>query len=281
LLLLISLDLGAAMAVQQMLMILAVITLMWRFINLRAELKQLKNRQSRSERSKSSYNARLEDEYADSPRERQRGRKRRNDSYDDDERRLLRQSQEYAVDPMLFRPRGRSIADADGRPFESEDPDMGYGSRRNNDEIDRCSSDWDDDSDWDRQPPPRKPRRVLLAADTMTATRTLEDESFGRSDFDVSQGTPRQRTDLDNEFSPRRRRNRSVGEASAVPNRPRRDFDGSPERSSNDSRNNGAEDSMARYVDYEAVVCEASASPNPLSGLPPSGSEPIVFPDCY
>ena len=120
----VSFDLGAAMAFQQLLLLSATITLMWRFINLRAENKQLKNRQVGAERPKSVYNARLEDDYVDSPRERRQGKRRRSVGYEDEER-LLSDSQESAVEPMLSRRRNRAFEaeDAGGeRDRERRDP---------------------------------------------------------------------------------------------------------------------------------------------------------------
>jgi hypothetical protein len=89
LLLLISLDLGAAMAFQQLLMIGAVISIMWQFMQVRAENKRLKGegRSAAPSRSRetannrrSAYNARLDDEPEYSPPSRDRRfREERND----------------------------------------------------------------------------------------------------------------------------------------------------------------------------------------------------------
>jgi Ycf66 protein N-terminus len=66
LLLLISLDLGAAMAFQQLLMIGALISIMWQFMQVRAENKRLKGGGRSNGREaparRSGYNARLDDE---------------------------------------------------------------------------------------------------------------------------------------------------------------------------------------------------------------------------
>ncbi|PSB50569.1 hypothetical protein [Chamaesiphon polymorphus] len=51
--------------------------------------------------------------------------------------------------------------------------------------------------------------------------------------------------------------------------RPERDPNTSPDRAAS----LGGEGSTANYIDYEPI--------DPPSGLPPSSSEPIVFPDRY
>lgn len=269
LLLLVSLDLGAAMALQQMLMVSAVITLMWRFMNLRAENKQLKSRQPGAERSKATYNARLEDEDdLDAMRGRRQGRKRRSTRYDD-ERRLLGDSQESELEPMLSRRRERSFdADDDfgNRDFDSRAETLR--ERRNADNYNRrqSSPDWDDESDWSQgsTPSPSKPRRVLPAAQTRTATRATSDESFYA---DESRTNPRSTPDeslygseVSDELTPRRRRRNNTERTQSEPD-------------SNSTDRRRGEGSMSGYVNYEPV--------DPPSGLPSSGSEPIVFPDRY
>jgi Ycf66 protein N-terminus len=279
LLLMVSLDLGAAMAFQQLLLLSATISLMWRLINLRAENKQLKNRQPGTERSKSGYNARLEDDYLDTPRERRQGKRRRDMSYEDEdsraetlrERRLLGDRQESAVEPMLSRRRTRS--------FDAEDGgDERYGESREPTVARRRSSWENEETDWsDDRPNPRTAQRALPDADL------LRDRSPQRFDRDREDGTARfsqaedrgwneagdtgTTSELDrdnlNESTPRRRRNRST--------RPDRDDDDRQDRPT-DSRS--AKGAMTAYVNYEPV--------NPEAGLPPSGTEePIVFPDRY
>ncbi len=297
LLLMVSLDLGAAMAFQQLLLLSATISLMWRFINLRAENKQLKNRQLGTDRPKSVYNARLEDDYVDTPRERRQGKRRRSTSYEDEdsraetlrERRLLGDRQESAVEPMLSRRRTRSFDEEDSgddrygerrsRSFDAEDADgESYSERRA--PVGRRSATWEDETDRSERSRPRTPRRALPEADLMAEKspqrfdRDLEDRSAdrssarddrdwngaGSSEFVGGASPLENRDDINEESTPRSRRKR--------PTRP--DPEDRQDRRSDSRSANG---SMAGYVNYEPV--------DPPSGLPPSGSEPIVFPDRY
>jgi hypothetical protein len=281
LLLMVSLDLGAAMAFQQLLLLSATISLMWRFINLRAENKQLKNRQVGTERPKSVYNARLEDDYVDPPRERRQGKRRREVNYADrdslaetlGERRLLadsraetlRERQESEVEPSLSRRRNRSFdaRDAGGARYdERRDPNL-----------------WDDTpAERPRQrSSPRTAQRALPEADlipdrsSQRFDRDREDRSGSRAytedrgwleTDDTRTSSEFNRDNLNEDSTPRRRRNR--------PTRP--DRDDNPHDLPTDSRS--ANGSMTGYVDYEPV--------HPEAALPPSGTEePIVFPDQY
>ncbi len=286
LLLMVSLDLGAAMAFQQLLLLSATISLMWRFINLRAENKQLKNRQLGTERPKSVYNARLEDDYLDTPRERRQGKRGRGVSYEDEDRRLLGDNQELAVDPLLSRRRNRSFDVEDAgderygerrtRSFDAEDAgDERYGERRDP-TVGRRSATWEDETDLNDRPRARTPRRALPAADLRQEKspqrfdRDLEDRSADRSSAredrgwneagDAGTASEFDRDNINEESTPRSRRNRST----------RPNPDDRQDRSADSRSANG---SMAGYVNYEPV--------DPPSGLPPSGSEPIVFPDRY
>jgi Ycf66 protein N-terminus len=274
LLLMVSLDLGAAMAFQQLLLLSATISLMWRLINLRAENKQLKNRQLGTERPKSAYNARLEDDYLDTPRERRPSKRRREVNYEDEERRLLGERQESAVDPMLSRRRSRS--------FDADDTgDERYRGDRDTTVDRRRSLNWADEADWDDRPIPRTAQRALPDADLMqdqspqrfernredrSATRSARTEDRGWNETDEFGGgaSPLENRDnLNEDSTPRRRRNRST--------RPDRDDDRRQDRSTDSRSTKG---SMTGYVDYEPI--------NPEAGLPPSGTEePIVFPDRY
>lgn len=273
LLLLISLELSAAMAFQQLLLLSATITLMWRFINLRAENKQLKNRQSGGERPKT-YNARLEDDL-DPPRERRQEKRRRNVNYDEEgsrtdslrERRLLGDSQEYAAEPMLSRRRERS--------FDAEDTQDRYDERRDANTSKR-RSDWDDDTDWNDAPAPRTARRALPDADR---PNTRSDRRPRRRD-NISSDEPEPRESRPRE--PRRRDEPiATNELDPTPRRrprPPQDRDGYGDRS--DSPRD-AEGTMSSYVNYEPIVDPNDKPNEPPSGLPSSGSEPIVFPDRY
>jgi hypothetical protein len=283
-LLMVSFDLSAAMAFQQLLLLSATITLMWRFINLRAENKQLKNRQVGSERPKSVYNARLEDDYLDPPRERRQGKRRRSVGYEDEDR-LLGDSQESAVEPMLSRRRDRS--------FEAEDAGGERYRERRNPNVGRRRSNWEDETDWNDSPErlrqrssPRTPQRALPEADLIqdrspqrfdrdrqdrSATRSSRTEDWGwneandastTSEFVGGASPLENRDNLNEESTPRRRRNRST--------RPEHD-----DRQDRPADSRSAKGSMASYVNYEPV------DPDPPSGLPSSGTEPIVFPDRY
>ncbi|MFM2303572.1 MAG: hypothetical protein RLZZ135_982 [Cyanobacteriota bacterium] len=290
LLLLASLELGAAMAFQQLLLISATITLMWRFINLRAENKQLKNRQVGTERPKSVYNARLEDDYLDPPRERRQGKRRRSVGYE--EERLLSDSQESAVEPMLSRRRNRWSSLSERESFETEDVGGERYRERRDPPVGRRRANWEDEPDWNDSPEerqrqrssPRTTQRALPEADLIQdqssqrferdredryATRSARIEDRGWNEADdagttsefIGGASPLENRDnINEESTPRRRRNRST----------RDDRDDRQDRPA-DSRS--AKGSMANYVNYEPV--------DPPSGLPSSGSEPIVFPDRY
>jgi hypothetical protein len=80
LILVFSLDLGAAMIFQQMLMIGALVTIMWQFLQVRAENKRLKNggrssgKEERSSGRRGGYSARLDEEPEYVPQKRSRPR---------------------------------------------------------------------------------------------------------------------------------------------------------------------------------------------------------------
>ncbi len=276
LLLMVTFDLGAAMAFQQLLLLSATISLMWRLINLRAENKQLKNRQPGTERSKSGYNARLEDNL-DTPRERRQGKRRRDMSYEDEDRRLLSDRQESAVEPMLSRRRTRWHSLSEGESFDAEDTgDERYGERREP-TVARRRSNWEDkETDWsDERPSPRTAQRALPDADLVrdrspqrfdrdredgTGFSRAEDRGWNEAG-DTGTTSELDRDNLNQDSPPRRRRSRT---------RPDRDDD----RLDRPTDSRSAKGSMTAYVNYEPV--------NPEAGLPPSGTEePIVFPDRY
>jgi hypothetical protein len=266
-----------------LLLLSATISLMWRFINLRAENKQLKNRQVGIERPKSVYNARLEDDYIEPPRERRQGKRRREISYEDDdsraetlrERRLLtdsraetlRDRQESQVEPTISRRRNRSF---DARDAEEDER---YGERRD-------PNIWDDSPEerLSQRPSRRTAQRALPEADliqdrsSQRFDRDREDRSSSRlartddrgwhETGDARTTSESNRDNLNEDSTPRRRRNRST--------RPDRD-DNRPNLPTDSRSSNG---SMTGYVDYEPV--------DPEAALPPSGTEdPIVFPDRY
>jgi hypothetical protein len=137
----------------------------------------------------------------------------------------------------------------------------------------RQNDSWDNDDDWNDDEPVQV-RRALPDADLasqQTERRSTKRRS-GRPDLD----DPNRNLGDDNSGSaPRRRRPRpdtpgdgSEQIASATSTRQR------PESSSR-------EGTTANYVDYEPLAKPLEARIDPPSGLPSSGSEPIVFPDRY
>jgi hypothetical protein len=263
LLLLISLDLGAAMAFQQLLMIGSLITIMWQFMQVRAENKRLKGGGRSAGREapprKSAYSARIDDEPEYAPTK--RGNRRNEDRFDrsnnereDPEELPSRRSATRQLPEDRFAetaPRRRLT-----EPARTEVSSL---ARRQNDS-------WDNDDDWhDREPV--QVRRALPDAD-LASQQPERRSTRRRSERPEIENIDRNRDDNDDSGSaPRRRRPRpdSPGDgneraASAASTRQR------PERSSK-------EGTTANYVDYEPI--------DPPSGLPPSSTEPIVFPDRY
>jgi hypothetical protein len=274
LLLLISLELSAAMAFQQLLLLSATITLMWRFINLRAENKQLKNRQSGVERPKA-YNASLEDDYLDTPRERRQAKRRRNVNYDDEERRLLGDSRDSAIE--------YTVPDRRNRSFDAEDLNGDRYGKRQEPTSGRRRADWEEETDWSDAPEERlrqrsssrTPRRALPDADSVDSRAERRTRRSGVPDEEPAPRESRERESRrrdeqfaaeDPDVTPRRR------------SRPPRDLDNFSARS---DRPRDVEGTMANYVDYEPIVDPDDKPSEPPSGLPPSGTEPIVFPDRY
>jgi Ycf66 protein N-terminus len=276
LLLLVSLELSAAMAFQQLLLLSATITLMWRFITLRAENKQLKNKQSGVERPKA-YNARLEDDYLETPREQRRqGKRRRNINYDTEdsrtetlrERRLLGDSQDSTIEYTVPERRNRS--------FDNEDLSGDRYGKRQEPTIDRRRADWVDETDWDdspeerlrQRPSQRTPRRALPDADGLDsrAGRTKRGDRVPDEDREPREFRERESRRRDEQFA---------SDEPAVPPRRR------PRPPQDRDRVREVEGTMASYVDYQPVVDPDDKPSEPPSGLPPSGTEPIVFPDRY
>jgi Ycf66 protein N-terminus len=133
---------------------------------------------------------------------------------------------------------------------------------------------WDDEDDWNETDDAPVPvRRALPDADLANNRSRRSTNPRRREEREEDPVPTRSARDRDNvaiaddaETTPRRRRPRSVGEASGNEKR--------PETPTTDRTSTGSgEGSMANYVDYEPI--------DPPSGLPPSGSEPIVFPDRY
>jgi Ycf66 protein N-terminus len=133
----------------------------------------------------------------------------------------------------------------------------------------RPNDDWDNNDDWDEADAPAPVRRALPDAD-LSADRSAR-RSNRRSSERTDPAAPTRDGDFAanpevSESSPRRRRPRAVGEDSRRENRSQ------PNASDRDDTRQG-EGTTANYVDYEPV--------DPPSGLPPSGAEPVVFPDRY
>jgi Ycf66 protein N-terminus len=262
LLLLISLDLGAAMAFQQLLMIGSLITIMWQFMQVRAENKRLKGggrSTGREAPPRKSYSAQIDDEPEYAPA--RRGNRRNKDRFD------LSNNEREDIEELPSRrsatrqlPEDRFAQTAPRRRFTEPDrAEVSSLARRQNDS-------WDNDEDWnDREPV--QVRRALPDAD-LASQQTERRPARRRPQRPEIDDLDRNRDDNDDSgAAPRRRRPRpdtpgddSQQVTTAASTRQR------PESSSR-------EGTTANYVDYEPI--------DPPSGLPSSGSEPIVFPDRY
>jgi Ycf66 protein N-terminus len=253
-----SYDLGAAMAFQQMLMIGSLITIMWQFMQVRAENKRLKGggRGAGREGSlRSGYNARIDDEpeYAPAKRRNRRNEDRFDRNNEDQEELPSRRSAARQL------PEDRFAQTAPRRRLAEPDrPEVSSLARRQNDS-------WDRDEDWNGEPIPV--RRALPDAD-LASQQPESRPARRRPQRPEIEDLDRNLDDRDNPGSvPRRRRPRpdSPGEGS------QRVGSGSSNRQREDS--GSREGNNVNYVDYEPI--------DPPSGLPSSGSEPIVFPDRY
>jgi Ycf66 protein N-terminus len=125
----------------------------------------------------------------------------------------------------------------------------------------RPNDDWDNDDDWNESEEPAPVRRALPDAD-LASDRSARRSTRSRADRTEPAEPTRERdftaTTEDVESQPRRRR-------------PRTDR---PQPTTDDRSNDRQTDrTTASYVDYEPI--------DPPSGLPPSGAEPVVFPDRY
>jgi hypothetical protein len=278
-LLLISLDLGAAMAFQQLLMIGSLITIMWQFIQVRAENKRLKGGGRSAGREapprKSGYSARIDDEPEYAPTK--RGNRRNEDRFDrsNNEREDIEElpSRRSAIRQL---PEDRYVETAPRRRLTEPDRTKVNSLARSQ------NNSWDSDEDWNDQEPVQV-RRALPDADLASNQSDRADRRPTRSraeqpDQDVS---PRRKRDSDNnnngeDLDPSPRRRPRTDRPSRQPN----DLADSRDRQQrNDSRQ--VEGTTANYVDYEPLAKPLDARIDPPSGLPPSGSEPIVFPDRY
>jgi hypothetical protein len=266
LLLLISLDLGAAMAFQQLLMIGSIVTLMWQFLQVRAENKRLKGggRIAVRETSprKSGYTARIDDEPEYAPAERSSRRNqdrfdRRNNELEDREEFPSRRSATRELPEDRFTPTAprRRLTE----PARSE---VSYLARQQN-------NSWDEE-DWNDADEPVQVRRALPDAEYASSNRRFSSGDTPKNRSRNNRPDPAEPTrdweerepdvGMTDEPAPSPRRRRP---------RPERDPNTSPDRVANI----GGEGSTANYIDYEPL--------DPPSGLPPSSTEPIVFPDRY
>lgn len=266
LLLLISVDLGVAMAFQQLLMIGALITIMWQFIQVRAENKRLKGggrsagREAPSRRS--GYTAQIDDEpeYASAKRSNRRNEDRldrRNNEREDREDFPSRRSATRELPEDRFAqtaPRRRLT-----KPARAE---VSYLARHQNDS-------WDEE-DWNDSDEPVQVRRALPDAEYASSNRQFSSGDTPKNRIRDNRPDPAEPTRDWDEREP------DVGRTDEPAPSPRRRRS-RPERDPNTSTDRvasiGGEGSTANYIDYEPL--------DPPSGLPPSGSEPIVFPDRY
>lgn len=271
LLLLISLDLGAAMAFQQLLMIGSLITIMWQFMQVRAENKRLKDgsRSPGREASprKSGYTALIDDEpeYAPAKRNNRRNKDRfdrSNNEREDREEFPSRATRELPEDRFAQTPPRRRLTEPDRT-------EVSYLARRQNDS-------WDEE-DWNDSDEPVQVRRALPDAD-LASTQSQRQSPRRRSERpDLDE--PPQRDDLSLRDAARTDRLRqrdltATADPDANPRRRRRPERDLAEPASRDRSATGQiAGTTANYIDYESI--------DPPSGLPPSGSEPIVFPDRY
>lgn len=259
LLLLISLDLGAAMAFQQLLMIGSLITIMWQFVQVRAENKRLKGGGRSAGREappqKSGYTAQIDDEPEYAPAK--RGNRRTKDRFDrinnereDREELPSRRSATRELPEQRFAqtaPRRRLAEPARTEVISSL-------ARRQNDS-------WDEE-DWNDSDEPVQVRRALPDADlasTQSGRRSIrrdERPDWAEPDLDVASLE-------EPDANPRRRSRPDRGQ----------DLASTSGESRQRPKTGQIAGTTANYIDYEPI--------DPPSGLPPSDSEPIVFPDRY
>jgi hypothetical protein len=264
-----SYDLNAAMAFQQLLMIGSLITIMWQFIQVRAENKRLKGggrSAGREAPSRSGYSARIDDEpeYAPAKRRNRRGEDRFDRSSNEREDIEELPSRRSAIRQL---PEDRFTETAPRRRLsEPARTEVNSFAGRQNDS-------WDNDEDWNTQEP-------------VQVRRALPDADLASNQFEQSDRRPaRDRSERsDPGVAPRRKRGSDDDNAQDIDLSPRRrPRTDRPSRQPNDlaGRSNRQpyddaglkEGTTANYVDYEPIDLP--------SGLPPSGSEPIVFPDRY
>jgi hypothetical protein len=254
LLLLINFNLDPAMAFQQLLMIGSLITTMWQFLQVRAENKRLKGGGRSAGREappwKSGYSARIDDEpeYAPAKRGNRRNADRFDRSNNEREDREELPSRRSATREL---PEERFPEAAPRRRLaEPARTEVSALARRQNDS-------WDSDEEWNNEEPVQV--RRALPDDDLVSQQPERRATRRRPERPELGDTDRSRDDDNFGSAPRRRRPR--------PNNPE---DGQSQRVASASSREG---NSANYVDYEPI--------DPPSGLPSSGSEPIVFPDRY
>jgi hypothetical protein len=251
-------------------MIGSLITIMWQFMQIRAENKRLKGGGRSTDREappRRGYNAQLDDEpeYAPAKRGNRRTKDRFDRSNSDREGREELPSRRSATRQL---PEDRFADPAPRRRLnEPAQTELSSLARRQNDS-------WDNDEDWnDREPV--QVRRALPDAD-LASQQSERRSPRRRSQRPEIEDIDRNLDDNDDPVSaPRRRRPRPdspddgsqrVGSASSTRQRP---------------ESSSKEGTTANYVDYEPLAKPLEARIDPPSGLPSSGSEPIVFPDRY
>ncbi len=199
LILVFSLDLGAAMIFQQMLMIGALVTIMWQFLQVRAENKRLKgggrssNKEEKSSGRRGGYNARLDDEQEYVPQKRSRPR---------DTDRSERQFQPSGYDDGFQAPdrrgsrmlpsgytREEPMSDVRQRDYTSEYGNNydRYEERATNSRDDRArraenppQDDWSapaENRDWEANPRPRRDEKPNSAPRKKPRRSSLEDSA--------------------------------------------------------------------------------------------------------
>lgn len=223
------------------------------------------------------YKAEIEDrEYLDDrPRN---SRRIRGDSVAATARSESRRSSRVEEDDERPRRRSTTRQLAEDRYADEESPRRRNGSARA--EVSslarRPNDDWDNEDDWNEDDAPAPVRRALPDAD-LSADRSARRSNRRPAEPDPAAPT-RERdfaaTTDDLDPQTRRRRPRTVGEASRRENRPQ------PSTDERDDMRSG-EGTTANYVDYEPLAKPLDARIDPPSGLPSSGPEPVVFPDRY
>jgi hypothetical protein len=139
----------------------------------------------------------------------------------------------------------------------------------------RPNDSWDNDDDWNESDEPIKVRRALPDADLASNRSDRRTTRRNERPDDGAEPQRRERIDRRDPTDPMLS-DRDV-ENTEDPDSPPRRRRPRPDRSAAGQ----GEGTTANYVDYEPLAKPLDARIDPPSGLPPSGSEPIVFPDRY